>query len=153
MRTPALRNQKGVTILEVMFAIGVLVVGTYVTVKGIDSMQDMTRNTRTISNTDRQIAMIIENIRTSLAQYQINYTFDADSRNDALKEMPMEWSAGVERPVTNDCKVKKICLPGRYGFVVQPIEAYRGLYEVTLLMTHTYWKEDFREYKFLVTVQ
>lgn len=153
MRTPALRNQRGVTVLEVMFAIGVLVVGTYVTVKGIDSMQDMTRNTRTISNTDRQIAMIIENIRTSLAQYQVNYTFDADSRNDALKEMPMEWSAGVERPVTNDCKTKKICLPGRYGFVVQPIEAYRGLYEVTLRMTHTDWKEDFREYKFLVTVQ
>jgi hypothetical protein len=150
---PSLFKQEGVTLLEVMFAVGILVVGTFVTIKGIDSMQDMTTKTRVMSSTDRQIALIIENIRTSLALYQINYTFDSTSRANALQDMPMEWSSGIERPVTPACKNNNVCLPGRYGFVVQPIEAYRGLYEVTLRLTHTEWTEKFREYKFLVTVQ
>ncbi len=150
-----LSNQKGVSLIEMMTAIGILAVGVVMVMRGVDSMQDMTKQTRNMSSTDRQVAMIVENIRTSLGQYQVHFNYSADSKSEALDvdNLPMEWSAGVERPISNDCRVKKICLPGRYGFIIQPIENYRGLYEVTLRMTHTDWKDKYREFRFLATVQ
>lgn len=150
-----LKNQAGVTMLEIVFALGILTVGTYIVVKGVDNMQDMTRDTRNMSSTERQIAMIVDNIRTSLGQYQINFTYDKKSRDEELElaKLPMEWDAGTERPLSEDCKTKNQCMGGRYGFVVQPIEQYRGLYMITLRMTHTSWPEKYRDYEFLVTVQ
>jgi type II secretory pathway pseudopilin PulG len=155
MRLNPLHNQKGVTLLEVMFALGILIVGTYLTVKGVDSLQDATRATKNMSSTERQISMIVDNIRTSLGMYQINYSYAASAKEDALAiaKLPMEWDPGVERPLTDDCKNHQKCLGGRYGFVIQPVEQARGLYTITLRMTHRDWKEPFREYQFLVTVQ
>jgi len=148
-------NQSGVTMLEVMFAILILVVGTYLTVQGVDSMRELSRETKNMSSTERQITLIVDNIRTSLGQYQINYESGPEAKQAALElaKLPMEWDPGVERPVTEGCLKEKKCLGGRYGFVVQPIEEPRGLYTITLRMTHRDWKEPFREYEFLATVQ
>ncbi len=150
-----LLNQKGVTLLEIMFALGILIVGTYLTVEGLDKITDLSSDTRNMSTTERQVAMIVDNIRTGLGQYQINYNFSPEAKQAALNvnDLPMEWDAGVVRNVTNTCKTQKKCLAGRYGFVVQPMEEPRGLYSVTLRMTHREWKEPFRDYTFLVTVQ
>lgn len=151
-----LKNQRGVTLLEIMFAMGILALGTYLTIEGVDQLSESTRSTKNISSTERQIAMIVDNIRTSLGQYQINYDPSSATKQEALEldSLPMEWDPGVERLAIPECLAdKKKCLGGRYGFVVQPLEEPRGLYTVTLRMTHRDWKEPFREYTFLVTVQ
>jgi prepilin-type N-terminal cleavage/methylation domain-containing protein len=39
-------NQSGLTLLEVMFAVGILAVGTYLVVEGVNQMQDASKATR-----------------------------------------------------------------------------------------------------------
>jgi prepilin-type N-terminal cleavage/methylation domain-containing protein len=149
-------NEDGMTLLEIMFALAVLGLGAYLTIEGVSQMRDMSKTTLNMSSTERQITMIVDNIRTSLGQYQINYDSTPEAKQTALDlaKLPMEWDPGVERPVTADCLAnKQKCLGGRYGFVVQPLDDPRGLYSVTLRMTHREWREPFRDYEFLVTVQ
>lgn len=151
-----MKCQSGFTLLEIMFALAILVLGVYMTVEGVNQMSELSRETKNLSTTERQITMIVDNVRTSLSQYQINYEYSAEAKLAALQldTLPMEWDPGIERAVTADCLgPAKKCLGGRYGFVVQPVEQYRGLYMITLRMTHRDWKEPFREFEFLVTVQ
>lgn len=150
-----LKSEAGVTLLEIMLALGILMLGSYLTIEGINQMESISRDTRNLSTTERQISMIVENIRTGLGTYQITF----DPSKDVLKKMldlktlPMAWSNGVVIAV-EECSITKTCPPGRYGYVVQPMQGQsKGLYIVTLRMTHPEWKEPFRDYEFLVTIQ
>ncbi|HEY8279619.1 MAG TPA: type II secretion system protein [Bdellovibrionota bacterium] len=149
-----MRNQRGFTLLEVMFALGILIVGTYLAAEGVNQIEDLSKDTRTLSATERQINLIVDNIRTGLGNYQISYDYSREAKEELLdlKKLPMAWAAGVVEEVAK-CEPKKTCPQGRYGFVVQPVERFRGLYTVTLRMTHKDWKEPYRDYEFLVTVQ
>jgi type II secretory pathway pseudopilin PulG len=150
-----LRNQGGVTLLEILFALGILVVGTYLVVEGVNQMESSSRQTRLLSSTEKQINAIVDNIRTSLGSYQI--TYDASDAVTAKlldpANLPMAWGPNTVMAV-KDCAPTKSCPLGRYGFIITPLAGSRGLYTVTLRMTNEEWKgEKFREYKFLATVQ
>lgn len=149
-----LRNQAGVTLLEIIFALAILMVGTYIVVEGVGQLENTSRATRNLSSTERQINAIVDNIRTSLGHYQITYDASSTVRENLLKleTLPMAWSNGKVSPV-EECAPTKSCPLGRYGFVISPLPHYRGLYNVTLRMTNPEWKEPYREYTFLATVQ
>jgi type II secretory pathway pseudopilin PulG len=147
-----LRGEGGVTLLEIMFALGILMVGTYVVVEGVNQLDESSRQTRNMSTTERQINAIVDNIRTGLGSYQITYdATQAAAMLDPTK-LPMAWTSGNIAAVA-DCAHNHTCPPGRYGFVITPMPNYKGLYTVTLRMTWPDWKEPYRDYKFLATVQ
>ena len=147
-------NQRGTTLLEILFALGILILGTYLVVEGVNQMEESSRESQLLSLTERQINVIVDNIRTSLGSYQI--TYDVAAANDllAVEKLPMAWGPGVSIAV-KDCIASSSCPPNRYGFVIVPVmgSSSRGLYKVILRMTNTEWKEPFREYNFLATIQ
>ena len=152
---PAMRSQAGVTLLEIMLALGLLAVGSYLTIEGIGQMTSITKETKNLSSTERQINVIVDNIRTGLGVYQITFDPSTSVKEQMLNisTLPMAWNVGAVVPV-KECEPKKNCPAGRYGFVVQPKTASsKGLYQVTLRMTHPDWNEKYRDYEFLVTVQ
>ena len=143
-------NARGYTFVEVMVALGLLTLISYLISEGIDQMRGISDDTLTLSANERQITTIADNIRTGLDSYQINFDHSDAAREAALdvKKLPMAWDVGVSAPVA-ECSVCK----GRYGYTVQMLEQYRGLYLVTLRIKHETWREPYRDYQFVVTAK
>jgi len=143
-------GQRGYSFVEVLLALGLLALMSYFVSEGLDQMRGLSNDTLTLSANERQITTIADNIRTGLDSYQVNFAHSAEAREVALdeKSLPMAWDLGVTAPVA-ECKVCK----GRYGYTVQILEQYRGLYLVTLRVKHEDWTEPFRDYQFVVTAK
>jgi len=145
-----MRSSKGFTLIETAVALGVAAIGSFLILKGMDSMRDLTEETLLLSSNERQIHAIADNLRTGIEQHQINFDYSDASTNRELKleDLPMAWDVGQSAP-KEECKNCR----GRYGYTIQVLERYRGLYQVTLRVTHKEWREPFRDYKFVVTVK
>lgn len=147
-------NEKGFTLIEIMLALGILVLGVYLTVEGVNQMDSSARSSRLLSSTERTINTIVDNIRTSLGSYQITFDSSTATKNRLLDvaSLPMAWGPGLITSVAA-CAPTKTCPTGRYGFIITPMPNYRGLYNVTLRMTTPEWKDAYREFNFVATVQ
>lgn len=145
-----INNSKGFTLIETGVALGVAAIGAFMILKGMDSMRDLTEDTLLLSSNERQIHAIADNLRTGLEQQQINFDYsDASTKRELkIEDLPMGWDVGISAPKDScpNCR-------GRYGYTIQVLERYRGLYQVTLRVTHKEWREPFRDYKFVVTVK
>ncbi|MBX2993918.1 MAG: type II secretion system protein [Bdellovibrionaceae bacterium] len=154
MKNSNLKSQSGFSIVEtiVAAAIGIIVISGLIT--GAYYIRKMSSTVQIRSTEEKQIAQVIENIRSSIETYQITYNDDdatpEDTREAALKieNLPMAWSADVIT-TAQECKN----CPGRFGFVIQPFERMRGLYLVTLRLTHIEWSEGSKDYQFVVSVR
>ncbi len=165
----SLRSEKGFTLLEILFALGILIVGVYLISEGVNQMDASSRQARLLSSTERTINAIVDNIRTGLTNYQISYDPSPATREAMLNlaKLPMAWGPGVTMPVykspgpglppVNQCVTSggqnAGCPVGRYGVYIAPLPGNPGLYSVTLRMTTPEWKEPYRDYTFLATVQ
>ncbi|MFN7729884.1 MAG: hypothetical protein ACK5P7_12070 [Bdellovibrio sp.] len=145
-----LSSQAGFSFVETLIALGVslivmsgLVIGTYF-------IRKMSNTVQIRSTEEKQITQIIENIRSSVEKYQITYDDTEDARNKLLDiaVLPMAWNATTvtSKDLCKDC-------PGRFGFVIQPFQGMRGLYVVTVRLTHTDWAEVSKDFQFVVSVR
>jgi hypothetical protein len=142
-------NNKGQSILESLVGLGLIVVVGFALVSGILALRKTSKGTVNLSATERQINDIAENIKAGVENYQVNYNYKDDI--DVLlnpKDLPMRWDIGVAVP-------KKQCPDcyGSFGYVIVPYEKFRGLYKVTLRMTHKNWTEPYRDYVFVVSAK
>jgi hypothetical protein len=140
-------NRRGISVIEGLVALAIVLVTASAFVGGVSQIQKITRNTFVLSASERQIHSIAENIKAGVDSYQINFdsAVDIDTALPA-DNLPMAWSntmAGT-RASCAQC-------PGTYGYVIQPLSDYRGLYQVTLRMTNTAWTEPYRDYVFVVS--
>lgn len=150
--TSRIQNNKGQTIVEALVGFGLITIVGFAFTGGLVSLRNTTRNTVEVSATDKQVNDIAENIKSGVENYQVNFNYD-ESVSSALapESLPMAWDNGISVP-KDQCEG----CAGRYGYTIQPYEAYRGLYKVTLRMTHTSWKEkneSFRDYVFVVSAK
>jgi type II secretory pathway pseudopilin PulG len=147
-------NQRGFTLLEIFFALGIMVLGVYLISEGVNQMDVSSRESRLLSSTERTINVIADNIRTGLASYQITYDTNPSAIEKALdvSTLPMAWGPGTVISVA-DCTAAGGCPTGRFGYVITPAPNTMGLYTVTLRMTNSEWKDPYRDYTFLATVQ
>ncbi|MNL18365.1 hypothetical protein D3C87_1395080 [compost metagenome] len=144
-----IRNNRGQSILESLVGLGLIVVVGFAFVGGIVALRKTTKGTVTLSATERQISDIAENIKAGVENYQINYNYRADI--DQLlnyKALPMSWDIGVAVPRAQCTECQ-----GTFGYVIVPYEKFRGLYKVTLRMTHKSWLEPYRDYVFVVSAK
>lgn len=145
-------NNQGTTIVEAMVGFGLVAAMGAAFVGGMVALRNTTRDTVLMSESERQVNDIAENIKAGVESYQVNFNYDLNA-NEALEvaKLPMAWDSGVVAP-------KKMCqeCAGTYGYIIQPYEDYRGLYKVTLRMTHRTWiskGEPFRDYNFIVSAK
>lgn len=146
-----LKNQKGQSIVEALIALGMISVIGFTFVGGLTSLRKLSTNSLLASATDRQVADISENIKSGVQDYQVNFNYDPDEVTKilAVKNLPMAWDVG-RVAAKADCPT----CGGTYGYIIQPYEKYRGLYLVTLRMTHKSWVgEEYRDYNFVVSAK
>lgn len=156
-----LRNQKGLSILEVLIGFAMIaLVGSFF-VSGMVGLRKVAKDSGTKNSIYKQINDVIESIRPNVKMYQVNYLSSDQEREQALaiEKLPMAWGNGVIAD-KKDCSA----CPGRYGFVIQAYPNMKGLYLVTLRMTHKDWVTEeengsgksvanFVDYQFVVNAQ
>ncbi len=147
-----LRNQRGQTIVEALVGFGLIAIVGFAFVGGMVSLRNTTRSTVVLSSSEKQISDIAENIKAGVENYQVNFNYDK-SASSLLKpdDLPMAWDNGIVA-LRSECPE----CAGTYGYTIQPYEEYRGLYKVTLRMTHKSWiekGEPFRDYIFVMSAK
>lgn len=131
-------NQKGMSILEVLLGLAMItLVGSFF-ISGILSMKKVAMDSGTKNSLYKQINDVIENIRPNVRMYQINYFTSDKERENALNpgDLPMAWGNGM-MSTAKECPG----CPGRYGFVIQAYPGMKGLYLVTVRLTHRDWAQ------------
>lgn len=150
--TNTISNTKGQTIVEAIVGLGLLTVVGFTFTGGMMSLRNSTKSAVLLSSTERQINDIAENIKAGVENYQVNFDYKTGTKESLnVETLPMAWDNGI---ITTRDKCPKC--PGTYGFVIQPMEQYRGLYQVTMRLTHEAWKknnEAFRDYTFVVSAK
>jgi type II secretory pathway pseudopilin PulG len=148
----SIQSNRGQTIVEALVGFALIGIVGMAFVGGLVSLRNTTKNTMVMSSSEKQISDIAENIKSGVENYQINFNYDA-SIGETLEvaKLPMAWDNGIiaQRSECQECA-------GTFGYTIQPYESFRGLYKVTLRMTHTSWAakgEPFRDYIFVVSAK
>lgn len=131
-------NNRGLSILEALLGLAMLtLVGSFF-ISGMMGMKKVAKDTGTKNSLYKQINDVIENIRPNVRMYQINYISTDDERDRALAvdKLPMAWGNG-----SISTAEKCPACPGRYGFVIQAYPQMKGLYLVTVRMSHKDWAQ------------
>ncbi|KHD89636.1 MAG: hypothetical protein OM95_02625 [Bdellovibrio sp. ArHS] len=142
-------NNKGQTLVEALVGFALLTIVGTAFVGGMAQLRKTTAQTVQLSSSDKQINDIAENIKAGVENYQVNFNYEEGTSGVlALDKLPMAWDSGrVAR--REDCKE----CAGTYGYTIQPYEEFRGLYKVTLRMTHKSWTDPYRDYVFVVSAK
>lgn len=146
------KNNRGQTIVESLVGFALISVVGSAFVGGMVALRNTTKDTVIMSSSEKQISDIAENIKAGVENYQVNFDY-SESAGAILdvNNLPMAWDNGriAPREACKDCA-------GTYGYTIQPYESFRGLYKVTLRMTHKTWAEKgepFRDYIFVVSAK
>ncbi len=148
-----IRKKSGFTLVEILLAATLLGISSlaFITlyVNSLKMIQAGEFKSTTTKLTDR----FMIKVNTDMNMSQINYNLKS-SVNDQLDvdHLPMAWSYTGEVTPVDQCQ----SCPGRYGYVIRPYEKFRGLYQITLRLTHTEWKaqgESYRDYFFVVSAK
>ncbi|XGC79882.1 hypothetical protein ACES2L_11130 [Bdellovibrio bacteriovorus] len=155
-----LKNQKGISILESLLGMAMItLVGSFF-ISGTLSLKKVAKESTTKNSLYKQINDVIESIRPNVRMYQINYLGTDQERNNALAldTLPMAWGNGL---ITTAEKCR--ACPGRFGYVIQTYPGMKGLYLVTVRLSHKDWAEStsvtnpsafgFVDYQFVVNSQ
>lgn len=143
-------NNRGFTIVESLIALGLVVLLGVIFSSALLSLNKTTNENLTSSTSERQLASIAENIRVGVEHYQVNFESQGnESEVLKLENLPMAWDSSRVLP-RSECEN----CPGTFGFTVRPLDDFRGLFLVTLRMTHKSWKEkgeQYRDFNFVVS--
>ncbi|MBY0315245.1 MAG: prepilin-type N-terminal cleavage/methylation domain-containing protein [Bdellovibrionales bacterium] len=142
-----LSNNKGFTLVEVMVGAGLFMMVFLGVFIGSSQIAKLTSESATLNTSDNMVDAIIENIRQSFSTQIITLSKERSVEgllNDTSK-LPMAWSLDIDAPV-EQCKE----CPGRYGYAIQSLGSYAGMYLVTVRFTHRDWAGEARTYEFIV---
>lgn len=146
-----IRNQKGFTIIESLIALGLLSIVMAISYSSIQQVRNLSAQVTTSESSEKQVLQIIENVRSNMNTFKATYEYYTDEKADELlatNKLSMAWDKNVLTTAASCPKCK-----GRYGYVLQPYEKYRGLFVLTLKITHENWGANSKKYKFLVSAK
>ena len=147
------KNEKGNVLIDSLVAIGIIAIVAYTSISGITQIERLMASIDTKQVLGSEVNELIESIRNNLESYKLDYRFVPDGTsvyaNTTLDttNLPMAWDAGFQAPVAQCATCR-----GRYGFVIQPYEKFRGLFLVTIAVTHTDWASP-KNFQFVVTTK
>lgn len=178
-----MKNLKsGFSMIEVVIAtliLSILMIGTMKVLSELDTSVDRELS---LTQKDKIIATIIDDIRSNLAKYQVNYNYetirgycnasvDGNSCGPVAyllsQELPVAWSRNSVVSVS-ECQSSNTCPLGRYGMVIIPAikekdasipdskaEIIPGLYEVTILFKHQrlFPNDGYHSYTFIGAIK
>lgn len=141
-------NQKGFTLVEVMVAGAVLGAIIYWFSGGTTFLSNKNKQLEELMIMERHVNALYENIQSNIDVYQITYDPKGFNNNtdptNLNKYLPLAW----DLKILTDVKNCELC-PGRMGYVIVPLDGYRGLYKLTIRATHPKVLL-FKDYNFLI---
>lgn len=129
--------------MEALVGISLLAIIIIVGTSGYEQIQKTSRTLATLNTTENRVNEIIYGIKANVTQQITNFSTTASLNNN---DLPMAWSLNADGPVAEcpNC-------PGRYGYTINAVPNYSGIYEVKLKFTHSDWPQGPKEFHFLVT--
>lgn len=150
-----LRNKKGFGIVESMIALGLVGVGTYFIMQGLDMFDSSKVKTDTSINLESTLNSVLESVKSNITMEKVDFQaeekfFAHTTYKEVKKNLALCWFKDGLTSAANspDCQ-------SRIGYVVAPLMVgnlpIRGLYKVTIRMTHDeLFPNSFRQYEFIV---
>lgn len=155
-----LKNNFGFGILEIMVSAGLVGVGLYVVMSGVDFLSDNKTAVDKNIEMEQMISGIVENVRSNIIMEKVDFAVDPTTKENlfllnstpqAVKDsLKLRWTKEGIIPADQcpDC-------PGRIGYVVLPYKSgsitMRGIYKVTIRMTHDQmFPNQFKQFDFIV---
>jgi prepilin-type N-terminal cleavage/methylation domain-containing protein len=143
-----MNNKKGFTLVEVMIAAGILGGILYWFSGGTSFLSTRNKQLEELMIMERHVNSLYENIQSNIDVYQITYDpkeFNSNTDPTNLnKYLPLAWDMKILTNVNNCMQC-----PGRMGYVIVPLDGYRGLYKLTIRATHPKVLL-FKDYNFLI---
>jgi hypothetical protein len=155
-----LKNNLGFGILEIMISAGLVGVGLYVVMSGVDFLSDNKTAVDKNIEMEQLISGIVENVRANIVMEKVDFAVDTTTKENLFllnstpqgvkDSLKLRWTKEGIIPADQcqDC-------PGRIGYVVTPYKSgsltIRGLYKVTIRMTHDQmFPGQFKQFDFIV---
>ncbi len=151
MSQSAISNSKGMTLIELIVA---LALGIVIVVLAASSLQSINKihskvSVQVIEN--KQMNLILKNVRKGLAQHQIQYKLNTQYGVDKEKLQRDNLYYAWDKSIVTEKENCKTC-PGRMGYVISPHPTLKGMYVAYLRFTHKDWGDDVvKEYSFVLT--
>jgi prepilin-type N-terminal cleavage/methylation domain-containing protein len=126
---------KGFSLVELMVSVAIF--GTVVVIY-IGITKNFYQSNKGILETtvvNNYVNGIYNNIQSNIELYQVSYDSskfrNMTSALSLQQNLPIAWDATKLEDVTS-CP---LC-PGRMGYIIEPVIGYRGLYKLTIRVTH-----------------
>ncbi|MBT3235069.1 MAG: prepilin-type N-terminal cleavage/methylation domain-containing protein [Bdellovibrionales bacterium] len=141
-----MRGRSGFSMIELMVGISLLGVISWGVFNGVEMWNGQFDDMQEISTGHNIVSEILNSLVVRGPFLQVDQTDDAgitiltDWKNS--NKLPMAWSKGGAVYPVVECSASNFdgsCPRGRYGFIVKPVTGFRGLYKVTILITHPEW--------------
>ncbi len=144
-------NNRGFTILETLIALGLLSIVFVGVQSAMNHYLDQTQQAKSSSSNDQIVDSVLKKVVADVNQFQIDFgivnTTPLNGKCTNAEPLPVAWDIDVYTTA-------KSCpnCPGKLGYWVQPLDGYRGLYKVTVRLTHTklFGDGNCQDYTFIV---
>lgn len=146
-----INSNRGFTIIESLVGMSLLGILLAISITSVQQVRKISETVTTSESSDKQILQIIENVRSNMNSFKATYDYYDEAIADGLLEdnkLAMAWDGNIDT-TKDQCPTCR----GRYGYVLQPYEKYRGLFILTLKINHQTWPGGPKTYKFLVTAK
>jgi hypothetical protein len=155
-----MNNNRGFGLMEIMVSAGLVGVGLYVVMSGVDFLSDNKTAVDKNIEMEQMISGIVENVRSNIVMEKVDFAVDPTTKENVFllnstpqavrDSLKLRWTKEGITSAENcqDC-------PGRIGYVVTPYKSgsltLRGLYKVTVRMTHDkMFPNEFKQFEFIV---
>lgn len=131
-------------------SMGMLGVATYLLIGSSQVLQKQNKDIRESVAMERFTNLYYDRINSNINLYKITYDptnfLDAVTPTEIENNLPLAWNANLmtDKDKCTNCK-------GRMGYVIVPVDDYRGLYRLTIRFTHTERIKGYKDYTFLIT--
>ena len=133
-------NSTGMGLIEAMMAAGMLAIITAGVYKGVDMWTQILSTEKSTSISDGIKTEIIQSFASQAQFMQIDYSTRSASQILSGR-LPMAWNKFGKKVPVSICEINKECPRGRYGVVVKAVTGHKGIYKMTIKITHDDWSD------------
>lgn len=145
-KTNSIKNNKGFGLLESIIGMAIIVIFAAIYSGGLIQFKKQAERAININVADKEVLAVIESVRQDLGSQKLNFMTGSSGIAKELdpSKLPYAWSKfGTMK--AEDCPT----CAGKYGYTIQPIVGFSGLYIVTIRMSHLDWP-TYKDFKFVI---
>jgi hypothetical protein len=148
-----IKNDSGFSIIEAVVALGIIGIGAYGLLEGLDSITSSKTKVDESIGLEIILAAVVDEVRSNITREKVDFKahenfLSLTNIDDVKDSLKMGWNK-------NGIQVDCINCAGKFGYVVSPYKVgtllYRGLFEVSIRVTHDkLFPNRFKQYRFIV---